>query len=64
MRFSCGENWETKRTRLQKWHPFFAIWPRTVSVENGKDICVWLGWIERQGHWYGRYWIWTYREKK
>lgn len=68
MRFSCGENWKHKLARLREWHPFFALWPRTVTVENGRDVCVWLQWIERKGKFYSfpmdSWWDWEYRERK
>ena len=67
MIFSCGENWKTTIARLEEWHPFFPLWPRVVAVENGKDVCAWLEWIERRGTLYGSYagdgWCWEYRRK-
>lgn len=67
MRFSCGENWKHKRDRLSEWHPFFVLWPRTLKVEGGRDICAWMEWVERKGAFYScwgeAWWIWEYREK-
>jgi hypothetical protein len=66
MIFSCGENWEAKIARLSKWHDFFPIFPRTVTVEGGKDICAWLQIIERKGKHYSyieSWWSWEYRVK-
>lgn len=67
MIFSCGENWETKRDRLSEWHDFFPLFPRTVSVEGGKDICAWLETIQRKGtfhpSWDDPWWEWDYRKK-
>lgn len=69
MKFSCGENWKHKKERLENWHDFFCLWPRTISVdETGKDICAWIETIERRGSficWPGDcYWNWEYRAKK
>ena len=73
MMFSCGENDELRKKRLQDWHPYFALWPRTIYVENGRDICAWMQWIERKGRFsemvytadgpYSNWWDWEYRRK-
>ena len=71
MIFRCGENWKTREARLEHWHPFFALWPRVVAVEDGKDVCAWLEWIERKGVWHGcgsdydssSWWDFEYRRK-
>ena len=67
MIFSCGENWKTREARLEGWHPFFALWPRVVAVENGKDVCAWLEWVGRKGTvydgWGEHLWVWEYRRK-
>jgi hypothetical protein len=68
MRFSCGENWKAREARLKEWHPFFCIWPRTIAVENGKDICAWFEWIERRRYFSTTLfccgWITEYRAKR
>jgi len=48
MIFSCGETWEAKKARLEQWHDFFVLWPRTVGEENGRYKCVWLQTVERK----------------
>ena len=65
MIFSCGENWRTRKVRLEHWHDFFPLWPRTVEVKDGKNICAWLEMIERKGEYFGfsDYWLWEYRRK-
>ena len=68
MRFNCGENWRAERVRLENWHPFFPLWPRTIATENGVDICAWLEWIERKGTLYSGWdvyvWEWEYRPRQ
>lgn len=65
MLFDCGETWEAKKARLSEWHPFFALRPRTVSIEGGRKTCAWLQWIERSGFcysfWQDGVWCWYYR---
>lgn len=67
MIFSCGENWRAKHERLSEWHDFFPIWPRTVKVENGHDVCAWLQTIQRKGthhaNGWDSWWTWEYRLK-
>lgn len=67
MIFSCGENWRARKVRLENWHDFFPLVPRTVAVEGGEDICAWLQTIERRGRYCGGIpyscWIWEYRVK-
>lgn len=53
MIFSCGETWEAKKARLEQWHDYFILWPRTIGEENGRYKCVWLQTVERKGHYYG-----------
>ena len=69
MIFGCGETWLSKKNRLEKWHPFFCLLPRTVDVVDGRRICAWLMWVERRGE-YGvmlgdlfYQWRWEYRLK-
>lgn len=67
MLFDCGENWEHKKARLQDWHDFFPLWPQTIRVDNGRDVCAWLQTIQRKGVLHNCYmdswWTWEYREK-
>jgi len=55
MKFHCGETLEARYERYQviitnaaKWQRYFAWWPTNVGSENGKEVCIWLGWIERR----------------
>lgn len=65
MIFSCSETWESEKNRLESWHPFFTLIPRTVGKKNGKYICAWLEWIERKGIWVSGWdWVYYYREKQ
>lgn len=72
MVLDCGETWETKKARLSEWHPFFALWPRRVTVLNGRHKCAWLQMIERKGKYctiedtwlrmhIPDWWEWSYR---
>jgi len=63
MQFSCGETWEAKAARLENWHDFFALLPRTVAEENGRDVCAWLETIQRRRTWSAG-WEWYYRRKQ
>ncbi len=65
MKFNCGETYESKQARLSDWHPFFALFPRVVAVNGGRQEWRWLETIERKGsHLGGRYgWIWEYRAR-
>ena len=67
MIFSCGENWAAYKKRIGEWHDFFAIFPCTIDVVDGKELCVWLQTIERRGEYRGypiHVWSWEYRLKK
>ena len=68
MKYSCGETWEVTKQRLTNWHPFFALFPRTIGAKDGKYICAWLEWIERRGELSvdccENWWSWEYREKQ
>lgn len=65
MEFNCGLTNEAWEAKYKQWHRFFALWPRTVAIENGKFVCVWLETIERRAdrvwYWDGRYVSWDYR---
>lgn len=65
MIFSCGETWEAEKRRLGEWHPFFALFPRTVAIENNRVVCAWLQTIQRKGRICEGYpfvhWMWEYR---
>lgn len=67
MKFSCGETREAKKARLKEWHPFFALFPRTVAINGDRYECRWLETIERKGEylmgWDGGYWFWEYRAR-
>lgn len=79
MKFSCGislteyiRRLAHEQLRLQQWHDFFALVPRTIGHKDGKNICCWLEIIERRGKlnsgtsWDGPWaeWTWKYREKE
>lgn len=66
MIFECGETQDAREKRLRDWHPFFALWPRTIEEKDGRKICAWLQWIERRALWqdYVFGWTWQYREKQ
>lgn len=75
MRFRCGDSDEVvaakavaAQSRLENWHDFFPLFPRTIGQENGKDICMWLEIIERKGRvlwgFDGCFWVWDYRAKQ
>lgn len=61
MRFDCGMTAAEHSAAKEKWHRFFAVWPRRV----GPHDCRWMEWIERKGTLcYGGYdmwWRWEYR---
>ena len=38
MRFDCGETAEERQERLKDWHPFFAVFPRRLSIEVEEPI--------------------------
>lgn len=72
MKINCGPSPEAKREaakveswRLQKWHDFYAVWPRRV----GENDCRCFELIERKGTYnHGgwdscSYWTWEYRSK-
>ena len=77
MIFNCGPTplaaWRLKLARLENWHPFFALWPRVVSVDaDGNQQCAWLQMIERKGTFHepsdgarmlgaSPWWTWEYR---
>lgn len=67
MRFDCGETWKAKLERLEDWHDFFPLWPRTIKTEGGRKQCAWLETIQRKGTfqmmWIDSWWDWEYREK-
>ena len=48
MIFDCGEDHEHYVERIKDWHSFFTILPRTVKIENGRNICAWMQIIERR----------------
>ena len=68
MIFSCGLTFEEQARRRAEWHDFFALWPRTVEIVDGRKRCAWLQTIERRS----RYvcglgevlWINEYRKKE
>lgn len=67
MKFDCGETAQARQARIQKWHPFFVLFPRTVKEENGRKICAWMETIERRGYWIGYplfVWEWEYRPRQ
>lgn len=68
MLFNCGKARETRdeyMTRVETWHKFFAILPRTIRVVDGQRTCVALQCIERKGTWVddwaGGNWEYKYR---
>lgn len=70
MKFSCGDTeatriakWKARVAALGQWHDFFALIPRTIAQENGKEVCAWLETIERRGTYGYSYWRWEYRAK-
>jgi hypothetical protein len=67
MIFSCGETWEARRARLEDWHDFFPLLPRSVAETDGRHVCAWLQTIERKGKfwadWADYSWNWEYRLK-
>lgn len=68
MKFNCGETSEARRDKwaaIERWHPFFAIWPREVAPGD----CRAFEWIERKGIvvrcTIGAYnFIWQYRARE
>lgn len=68
MKFRCGaRRWERKERQRywqRYWHPFFAIWPRSMTGQ--KFDCRWLEWIERRRQYRTSLyrapgWEWEYR---
>lgn len=58
MKFDCGETQKEKWTRLEKWHKFYAIWPRQVASHD----CRWFEVIERRVVFDCWDYYWEYRE--
>jgi hypothetical protein len=61
MKFNCGPSAREQFEATERWHRFFALWPRRVGPRD----CRWLEVIERKGTWLhsygGGFWKWEYR---
>lgn len=55
--------WLVKKTRLEAWHPYFALW----AIRIGPRDCRIFETIERRGTWdntnvfLGPFWTWEFR---
>lgn len=44
-------NIEAKHRALREWHKFFCLIPRKIlDNHEGKNVWVWLEYVERKGH--------------
>ena len=42
-----GRTWEAEKEFRKQWRPWFAWYPVTVGIENGREVKAWLQWVER-----------------